>query len=347
MGRVGRGLAVVGDRSAIEWTEATWNPVVGCASVSPGCDNCYAARDTAGRLKRVPVYSGLAEKPEGEPARFTGEVRCLPDRLDQPLRWQRPRHIFVNSMSDLFHPDVPEEYIGRVFEVMALADKHTFQILTKRPQRMSEQVERFYDAWCWPESGCPVADALGNVWLGASIERDPYCFRADHVRRTQAAVRFLSLEPLLGPLPSLDLTDIDWVIVGGESGPGARPMDPEWIRDIRDRCVEAGVAFFFKQWGQWVPYETESPPFHRSQHGNLIDEHHLPADLVENEPTGRWWWPDLDSDAIYRNVGKKAAGRLLDGRTWSEMPRSLASTHDKEAEDLGGAAALRVHRRAR
>lgn len=271
--------------TGIEWADETWNPLVGCAHVSPGCDNCYAAREASGRLSRLPVYAGLATA-----GKFTGEIRVIPERMDQPLRWRKPRRVFVNSMSDLFHQDVPVEFIGSVFAVMTAAQQHIFQVLTKRPQRMSRLISGGDPAmslaaaeyWLnylrlgpgdFPEDVPPR-----NIWLGTSIESDRYTFRADHLRATGAAIRFLSLEPLIGPVPSLDLEGIDWVIVGGESGPRARPMHPDWVRDIRDRCVEADVPFFFKQWGEWSPEEG------------------------------------------VRRVGKRAAGRNLDGRVWDEMP---------------------------
>ena len=232
----------MGDKSGIEWTDATWNPTTGCDRVSPGCDNCYAL-DLAARLKAM---GSAAYQQDGDP-RTSGpgfKLTLHPDRIDQPLRWKRPRRIFVNSMSDLFHPDVPSYYIAAVFDVMAAAHQHSFQILTKRPRRMAELSHGATFGERWP---------LPNVWLGTSIETDRYAFRTDYLIATQAATRFLSLEPLLGPLPSLDLTGIDWVIVGGESGFGARPMDPQWVREIRDRCVDAGVPFFFKQWGGRTP----------------------------------------------------------------------------------------------
>jgi len=248
----------MGDKSGIEWTDATWNPTTGCDQVSPGCDNCYAL-SLAGRLKAM---GSSAYQNDGDP-RTSGpgfKLTLHPDRLDQPLRWQKPRRIFVNSMSDLFHPEVPGDFIAEVFAVMALADQHQFQVLTKRPQFMARRLsnDAFIDdvdsarlrrnPWRimpdWPRP---------NVWLGTSIESDRYTFRANHLRETPAAVRFLSLEPLLGPLPSLNLDGIGWVIVGGESGPNHRPIDPEWVRDIRDRCLDAGVPFFFKQWGGRTP----------------------------------------------------------------------------------------------
>jgi protein gp37 len=269
----------MGDKSGIEWTESTWNPVVGCTHISPGCDNCYAARETSGRLRHLPAYAGLAVN-----GQFTGEVRCLPERLDQPLKWRKPRLVFVNSMSDLFHKGIPDGFIQRVFDVMVEARQHTFQVLTKRPQRMRVLLS---DAVPAP-----------NVWLGTSIESDKYTFRANWLRVTPAAIRFLSLEPLLGPLPSLDLTGIDWVIVGGESGPGARPMHPDWVRDIRDRCQAAHVAFFFKQWGEWSWTYGGYPPGAVSR--------------VVDDGDGHFY-------KMWR-TGKKLAGRGLDGRTWDEYP---------------------------
>lgn len=220
------------DKSSIEWTESTWNPVTGCTEVSAGCDNCYA-RTFAERWRGV----------EGHPYEQGFDVRFWPERLDQPTRWTRPRMIFVNSMSDLFQEQVPHAYVARVFESMAAAPQHTFQVLTKRPGRMASLVRQVQE------------EPLENVWLGTSIEFDRFSWRADRLRETPAAVRFLSLEPLLGPLPSLDLNGIDWVIVGGESGHGARAMDIEWVRDLRDRCAEAGVAFFFKQLGSVLAKE--------------------------------------------------------------------------------------------
>lgn len=245
----------MGDKTGIEWTDATWNPTTGCDRVSPGCDNCYAL-ELAGRLK---LMGSSAYQNDGDP-RTSGPgfgLTMHPNRLDQPLRWKRPRRIFVNSMSDLFHPAVPVEFIVEVFVVMAKAKQHQFQILTKRPQRMAQVVS---DMWFDPRVGLlprldPEVDyrPLPNVWMGTSIETDRYAFRANHLRKTLAEVRFLSLEPLLGPLPSLDVHGVDWVIVGGESGPNHRPIETDWVREIRDRCVDAGVAFFFKQWGGRTP----------------------------------------------------------------------------------------------
>ena len=211
-------------KSSIEWTEETWNPLTGCTKISPGCKHCYAER-MATRLQAM-----------GQRNYRNGFQLTLHEQaLEIPLRWRTPRVVFVNSMSDLFHKDVPAEFIHRVFDVMRRASDHTFQVLTKRADRL----EHLAPDLPWPD----------NVWMGVSVERDDYTCRIDHLRRTGAKVKFLSLEPLLGPLPDLDLRGIDWAIVGGESGPKARPMDPGWVRDIRDQCLAADTAFFFKQWG--------------------------------------------------------------------------------------------------
>jgi protein gp37 len=226
------------DRSPIEWTGATWNPTTGCDRTSPGCDNCYALA-LAERLKAM----GTAKyQHDGDP-RTSGPgfgLTLHPQALAIPLRWRAPRFVFVDSMSDLFHPDVPDDFIDQVLAVIRQTPQHTYQLLTKRSQRLASLADRID----WPT----------NLWLGVSIESDPYTFRARQLAQvTSAAVRFLSLEPLLGPLPSLDLTGIDWVIAGGESGPAHRPVDPAWVRDLRDRTTTAGVPFFFKQWGGRTP----------------------------------------------------------------------------------------------
>lgn len=247
-------------KSGIQWTEATWSPTVGCSHISPGCDGCYAARDAAGRLAHLPAYQGLAVRKPGEQAKFTGEVRLLRERLDLPMRWRKPRRIFVDSMSDLFHRDVPAAFVAEVFATMARCPQHTFQVLTKRPLLMAQWTHELGVSEAWwshdgrkaSKGGVYIASAdqpwpLPNVWLGTSIENDRYTFRANHLRGAIAAVRFISAEPLLGSLPSLDLSGVDWLIVGAESGPGARPMDNDWVRDLRDRCDAAGVAVFVKQ----------------------------------------------------------------------------------------------------
>jgi protein gp37 len=230
--------------SSIEWTESTWNPLTGCTKISPGCKHCYAER-MAMRLKAM-----------GKENYVNGFKLTLHENaMEKPLEWKKPQVIFVNSMSDLFHKDVPVEFVLEIFDVMRRAHWHTFQVLTKRAERLEELSPKID----WPE----------NVWMGVSVENQDYTYRIDHLRRTGAKVKFLSLEPLLGPLHGLNLAGIQWAIVGGESGPGARPLDPAWVTDIRDQCLRSKVPFFFKQWG---------------------------------------------------GVQKKKAGRILEGRTWDEMP---------------------------
>jgi protein gp37 len=236
------------DGSAIEWTDATWNPVRGCTKISPGCRHCYAETFSE-RVRGVPDH----------PFEQGFDLRLVPGALELPLRWRASRRIFVNSMSDLFHDDVPPEFIERVFDVMRRASQHIFQILTKRASRMAQLTSSMR--------------IPANVWMGVSVENAKYTSRIDDLRGVKARVLFLSVEPLLGPIPALNLRGIHWVIVGGESGPGARRMDTEWVRAIRDRCVGAQVPFFFKQWG---------------------------------------------------GVRKHTTGRMLDGRTWDEMPDHTA-----------------------
>lgn len=231
------------DRSAIEWTEATWNPVTGCSEVSPGCAHCYA-KIFAERFRGVP----------GHPYESGFNLQLRPDRLGQPQRWRQPRVIFVNSMSDLFHERVPESYIGQVFDAMSDVPRHTFQVLTKRAERVAELASDLP----WPE----------NVWMGVSVENQRWTERSASIRSVPAAVRFLSCEPLLGPL-ELDLTGIDWVIVGGESGPRSRRMKPEWARSIRGQCEDADVPFFFKQWGA---YDEAGVRRGKGAAGRLLDE---------------------------------------------------------------------------
>jgi protein gp37 len=210
--------------SSIEWTESTWNPLTGCTKISPGCKHCYAER-MAFRLQAM-----------GQPHYVDGfKLTLHEDALELPLHWKKPQTIFVNSMSDLFHKNVPLEFVQRVFDVMRRAHWHQFQVLTKRSDRLAE-LDQQID---WP----------ANVWMGVSVETAAYRYRIDHLRTTGARVKFLSLEPLLGPLPQLNLANIDWAIVGGESGPGARPMDRAWVVEIRKQCEHARVPFFFKQWG--------------------------------------------------------------------------------------------------
>ncbi len=212
------------ENSSIQWTDATWNPVTGCDKVSPGCGHCYAERFSL-RLKAM-----------GNPRYANGtKVTVHWDLLEAPLRWTRPRLIFVNSMSDLFHPNVPIDFIRAVLATAEGASWHTFQVLTKRSRRLRELSGKLR----WP----------ANVWVGVSVENQLYDWRVDDLRAVPAAVRFLSMEPLLGPISELNLDGIDWVIVGGESGPGARRLEPEWVRVVRDQCVRRGIPFFFKQWG--------------------------------------------------------------------------------------------------
>jgi len=248
------------DGSPIEWTEATWNPVAGCSIISPGCTNCYAMR-LAARLDAMGLkkYAGLTRKSGGR-HKWNGKIRLDREALQIPKKWRQGRLIFVNSMSDLFHDDVPDDFIFEVFDTMNEAPQHTFQLLTKRPERALKLDRRL--RW------------RPNIWFGASVESDDFMGRIDSLRRTRAAIKFLSLEPLLGPLEKLNLRKIHWVIAGGESGPGARPMNADWVRSIRDQCQAAGVAFHFKQWG---------------------------------------------------GVIKKRTGRVLDGRTWDELPTDHVS----------------------
>ena len=223
------------DSSRIEWTQATWNPVAGCNVLSPGCTNCYAMR-MAARLAAMgqDKYIGTTRKSGGR-AKWTGKISLDETSLELPQKWKRGRLIFVNSMADLFHDKVPAAYVRKVFDAMAAAPQHTFQVLTKRPKRMLALSDNL--PWA------------GHIWMGVSVESADYTGRIDMLRQSGAAVKFLSLEPLLGPLDNLDLRGIDWVIAGGESGPGARPMEQQWVRSIRDQCRAAKVAFHFKQWG--------------------------------------------------------------------------------------------------
>jgi len=344
------------DGTHIEWTDATWNPTVGCEIVSPGCTNCYAMR-MAARIEAAgtaPYYSGLTKRVKGIPV-WTGLLRDAPEHvLTRPLSWRKPRRIFVNSMSDLFAEGVSDQTIGRVFAVMALAPQHTFQVLTKRPERMRQFItEPFVGEWL-AGSGLNhpgatrealasllkldlFAKPLPNVWLGVSAEDQA---RADEripvLLNTPAAVRFLSAEPLLGMIdlnglpdtkgdPSWDATalhglrecafgdvvqreeiaKLDWVIVGGESGPGARPMHPEWARLIREDCARAGVAFHFKQWGSWAATQSNDGDWPTNADGFCR--------LQVSGARGDAGWP-------MQRVGKAFAGRLLDGRTHDEFP---------------------------
>jgi protein gp37 len=264
------------NQSPIEWTTATWNPITGCTKVSPGCDHCYA-ETFAERFRGV----------SGHVYERGFDLQLRPGRLQQPLSWARPSLIFVNSMSDLFHAAIPDAYIHQVVEVMRSAGWHTFQVLTKRAERL----ERISRTIAWPD----------NVWVGVSVETPAYYSRIRHLQRVEVATRFLSCEPLLAALPNLPLGGIGWTIVGGESGPGARSMHRSWASEIRDQCLDAGVPFFFKQWGAWAPADDDA----------------------------------AGADPPMRRVGKKRAGRLLDGRTWDEMPTSAESEAAEQVQLRG------------
>lgn len=386
----------MGDKSKIEWTEATWNPVVGCSIVSPGCTNCYAMK-MAGRIEAMATarttaegspgtlathYAGTTRRTKTGPV-WTGELALAPDHiLLQPLKWRRPRMIFVNSMGDLFHENVPDQWIDKVFAVMALCPHHTFQVLTKRAERMRNYFAGRSAGDPWAEAADAISDMLRmydhvtvlepkdiplpNVWLGVSAEDQKRAEeRIPHLISTPAAVRFVSAEPLLGPIdfrnldidgdsvmdavsrlsaadvwrsdwdPSVTRTTLedaiegfedwggtyppsetrgpglDWIIVGGESGPGARPMHPDWARSIRDQCQAAGVPFFFKQWGEWVPSQiaVEGKTHVMRACGGLELQRFDSMEQLDM-PGAQWVW----------RPGKRVAGRLLDGREHNEMP---------------------------
>ncbi|ORU98460.1 DUF5131 family protein, partial [Mycolicibacterium canariasense] len=252
------------DKTGIEWTDATWNPVTGCTKVSDGCTNCYAET--------------FAERFRGTPGHYFErgfDVQGRPDKLSLPMTWRKPKRIFVNSMSDLFHDEVHDDYIARVFSVMARCPQHTFQVLTKRHARMrsllrSRKFSSFVEDLTPSASELVGMWPLPNVWLGVSAENQQWAkIRGDALRETPAAVRFFSCEPLLGPIDDVDLDGIDWVIVGGESGRCARPMNPDWARSLRDQCQVAGVPFLFKQWGEWRPVEPDVPDF-RTVNDHLV-----------------------------------------------------------------------------
>lgn len=336
--------------TAIEWTDAVWNPVTGCSKVSEGCRNCYAFALHDMRHKAFMEGKKLPQ----QYAKPFSEIQLFPDRLEQPLKWKKPRRVFVNSMADLFHPDVPFDFIDQVFAVMALCPQHTFQILTKRPERMLEYLTKptspfsidkladispYMEEWGWisPEDAANIAPPgsalpkwpewpLPNVWLGTSVENQKAADeRITLLLQTPAAVRFLSCEPLLGPVdlqkvrykdqvtinaltgmhdwkypPANPEQRIHWVIVGGESGQNARPMHPDWVKSLRDQCQDAGVPFFFKQWGEWAPGS------------NFLDL--IPSGTSHN------FGQDLDDNQSVWKVGKKKAGRLLDGQEWNQFP---------------------------
>ena len=350
------------EHSKIEWTEATWNPVTGCSKVSPGCAHCYAERIHDARHA---AYRAGKNVPKQYATPFD-KVVLHPDRLELPLHWKKPRMIFVNSMSDLFHEDVPTDYIKIVLYVCAIAPQHTFQVLTKRPKRMLEVMNSLQrcdclgDGWArrmrkFPETKrllerphSPIRFPLPNVWLGVSVENQRMADkRIPLLLQTPAAVRWLSVEPLLAPVDltsvhlggwiyrepgkreperfnvlqartvfydegDVDYPKIDWVVVGGESGPEARPMHPAWARALRDQCVEAGVPFFFKQWGEWL----ETRPVAGGDLGGDARRGVVRQVELDREIDGHF----RRGDVYVRRVGKKKAGRLLDGREWNQMP---------------------------
>lgn len=369
-------------KTKIQWADMVWNPVTGCSKVSAGCKNCYAKREWPRHSHPKGAYAG----------RKFEDVRCHPERLEIPLRWKKARMVFVNSMSDLFHESVPFEFIDRVLAVAALSQQHTFQILTKRSQRMREYLDRLQAmfvniekllesdiakatravsenaghawpqnavlAWLQPETeedGC-VGFPPKNVWLGVSVENQETAdARIPDLLATPAAVRFVSYEPALGAVdfgPYLEAIDfhalgvmddplaatliaqsvrdgsgdavrgLHWIICGGESGPGARPMHPDWARSVRDQCQAAGVSFFFKQWGAWLPLGPTG-----GAEGEYDDEAIAEATNHQHqcgfvEPNGKFNWKEVRHPRAWmvRRVGKKPAGRLLDGREWNEMP---------------------------
>jgi protein gp37 len=320
----------------IEWTDETWNPVTGCTKVSQGCKNCYAERLApkvfAGQMIRD-HYREIEPALPPRPRVFT-DVITHPDRLEAPLHWRRPRRVFVNSMSDLFHEDVPDKFIDKVWEVMinALDQGHIFQVLTKRPQRMKQ----YLSVKRWPRCGGLDQHPIENVWLGVSVEDQVTADeRIPLLQQTAAAIRFVSYEPALGPVdftaipridpehphpPYYDLADIDWLIAGGESGPKARPAHPDWFRSARDQCAAAGVAFFFKQWGAHAIGELK------------------PGDPILRWQTGATQWygdaadiklqdfciaGDRENGYVFAVPERKPkAGRLLDGREHNEYPEA-------------------------
>jgi protein gp37 len=346
------------DHTTIEWTDATWNPITGCAIVSPGCTNCYAMRLAGTRLQHHPSRAGLTRETKAGPV-WTGEVRLNEDWLTQPLSWHRPRRIFVCAHGDLFAEGVPDEWIDRVFAVMTLTSRHVFQVLTKRPERMRDYIKSH-----WHPNAPPLMHwPLPNVWLGVSVEDQR---RADEripiLLDTPAAVRWISAEPLLGPIDPTHICiaakitgspragihldalrgryvesgrhyigawdvdglypadasprRLDWVVAGGESGPGARPMHPDWARALRDQCSATGVPYFFKQWGNWASVydrDRDDPDWRRVPKAGDWDRKRL-----LNLAGGQGFHGDKLN--MMHNVGKAAAGRLLDGRTHDEMP---------------------------
>lgn len=336
------------DHTEIEWTDATWNPITGCSVVSPGCTHCYAMALAGTRLKNHESRNGLTKQVNGHHV-WTGEVRFNAQWLDQPLRWTRPRRIFVCAHGDLFAEGVPDEWIDQIFAVMALAPQHTFQVLTKRPERMREYVKALparsgavgkWAAWHWgaqdpdllnDQVSYVVFSTLPNVWLGVSVEDQR---RADEripiLLDTPAAIHWISAEPLLGPVNlrgwctaawegdirrAIPAPRIQWVVAGGESGPNARPMHPDWVRGLRDQCAAAGVPFLFKQWGEYAPRRAAEPADQVDARKALIvrPDGGITSGLL---PYGPDAW-------IMDKLGKRRAGRLLDGVEHNAFPHPL------------------------
>lgn len=370
------------DNSSIEWTDTTWNPIIGCTRVSSGCDHCYPIplariRERNPNPKVAVAFAGVVEDTENG-LDWTGRVNLLPERLEQPLTWRKPRRIFVNSLSDLFHEAVPDEFIAKVFAVMALTPQHTYQLLSKRHGRMRSLLNSGHfvaKVWGEVDKRAPGVGAqavsmwpsmpLPNVHLGVSVEDQKWAdIRIPALLETPAAVRWISAEPLLGPVdlcgpivnghrPRLTYwltgrpgwgnehttptgltmaepvtgSRLDWVVVGGESGPGARPMHPDWARSLRDQCVSAGVPYFFKQWGAWEPIgplygdSDETEDAHMEAVAIEVHERRRVIQLERSGYVAEGYQPtDSRTWLMARVRGKKAAGRLLDGREWSEFP---------------------------
>lgn len=366
------------DKTKIEWTDATWNPITGCAVVSPGCTNCYAMKLAGTRLKHHPSRKGLTVDSKAGPV-WTGEIRFNEQWLDQPMRWQKRRRIFVCAHGDLFAEGVTVGMLDRIFAIMGLCPHHTFQVLTKRPERMRAYIASLGDGKS-PDRVTEAAFTIGqsvrvhrgsggmcerplpNVWLGVSVEDQK---RADEriplLLETPAARRFISAEPLLGRIELKNIcclrdeafirfdaltaeawvensesasaycneadgiTKLDWVIAGGESGPGARPMHPEWVRAIRDQCAASDTAFFFKQWGEWAPNVGAVDGWKISDDPEISRYEHLEWDGKSwGAPFRPMWcdWDNLDETQVVSRIGKKQAGRLLDGRNHGAMPNS-------------------------
>ncbi|KAB2665179.1 phage Gp37/Gp68 family protein [Brucella tritici] len=333
------------DNTKIEWTDATWNPITGCKVVSPGCTNCYAMKLAGTRLAQHPSRAGLTVDTKAGPV-WNGKLRFNTEWLFQPLRWKRSRRIFVCAHGDLFAEGVEEAWLDQIFGVMAASPQHIFQVLTKRPKRMRDYLttkmlehrlataQAQFDFPLRSPGNWPYLP-LANVWLGVSVEDQP---RADEriplLLATPATVRWISAEPLLGPVDikgalsshklhgqtSWELTTIDWVVAGGESGVGARPMHPDWARSLRDQCTAADVPFFFKQWGEWAPQVGavdgwalgDDPEVSRFDHRDWENDHW-------GEPYRPAWCDDVEDDTVSR-VGKRNAGRLLDGSEHNAMP---------------------------